>query len=57
MSHHQQRSPVRLQILLQPLDHLTVQVVGGLVHEQHVKILRQHLRQGHPPSLAPGELR
>jgi hypothetical protein len=44
------------QILLQPRHGLGVQVVGGLVQEEHVGLLEKDPAEGHPPALSPGEL-
>ena len=56
MGHHQNRSPEILQVIFQPPDHGTVQMVGGLIQKQHIKILCQHLGQSHFTLLAAGEL-
>jgi hypothetical protein len=37
----QDRTGVRRQVLLQPVDRLRVEVVGGLVEEQQVRLLEQ----------------
>ncbi len=44
-----------LQELLQPVDTLGVQVVGGLVQQQHVRAGQQQAAQGHPAAFTPGE--
>ena len=56
MGHHQNRSPEILQVIFQPPDHGTVQMVSGLIQKQHIKILCQHLSQSHFSLLAAGEL-
>ena len=50
------RAPERLQIVLKPFDGLDVQVVGGLVQEQHVRLREQDFGQfdAHVPALAEG---
>jgi hypothetical protein len=45
---HQQRAGERLQELLEPDDRLDVEVVGRLVHQQHVGLAEQHPGQRHP---------
>ena len=47
---------VVLQVLLQPLDALCVQVVGGLVQQQQVRLGQQELTERHPAALATGQL-
>ena len=44
-----------LQERLQPQDRLQVEVVGGLVHQQHVGPAQQHPGHGHPHLPAAGE--
>ena len=43
---HEQRARQRFQEALEPDDGLDVEVVGGLVHEQHVGPAEQHARHG-----------
>ena len=45
-----------LQILLQPLGGPQVQVVGGLVQQQDVRVLQNQAAQVHPGLLSAGEL-
>ena len=47
MRGHQQRARIRFQELLQPDDRFDIQVVGRLVHQQHVGPAEQHARQRH----------
>ena len=47
MSHHEQRLVTPLQIALQPLYHLQVQMVGGLVKDDKVGFRQQHVGQCH----------
>ena len=42
---HQQRAGIGLEELLQPDDGFDIQVVGRLVHQQHVGPAQQHARQ------------
>jgi hypothetical protein len=42
------------QVTLQPGHALRVQVVGGLVQQQHVRLLQQHPTQRHPALLTAG---
>ncbi len=46
-----------LEEALQPGDRLGVEVVGGLVEQQHVGRLQQQAAEGHPPPLAARQLR
>ncbi len=48
---------VLLEVLLEPLDALGVEVVGGLVEEQQVGLLEQELAQRHPALLPTGQHR
>ena len=50
------RTLVLLQMGLQPLDGFGVQVVGGLVQKQHVRLLQQQAAQGHAAALTTGKL-
>ena len=43
------------QTVLQPEDHVAVQVVGGLVQNEHIRRVEEDRRQGHPLALAAGE--
>ena len=47
---------VGLQVLLQPEHGLCVQVVGGLVEQQQVRLLQQQLAQCHAAALTTGEV-
>ena len=44
---HQQRARTRLQERFEPDDRLDVEVVGRLVHQQHVGLAEQHARHRH----------
>jgi hypothetical protein len=44
-------------VVLQPRHALGVEVVGGLVEEEHVGLLEQHLAQRHAAALAARERR
>ena len=46
---------VALQVLLQPQHGLGVQVVGGLVEQQQVGLLKEQLAERYPAPLATGE--
>ncbi len=52
MGHHKDRPFVIPEIVLQPVDHLPVQMIRWLVQQKHIKVLCQRLRQ-HDPSLLP----
>jgi hypothetical protein len=53
--HHGARE--RLEVVLQPRHALGVEVVGGLVEQEHVGLLEQHLAQRDAAALAARELR
>ena len=55
MGHHDQAALEPAEPVLQPGYHLAVQMVGGLVQNQHVRRVDQGRRQGHPLPLAAGE--
>ena len=55
VGHHHQAALEPAEPVLQPGHHLAVQVVGGLVQDQHVRRVDQGRRQGHPLPLAAGE--
>ena len=52
MTNHDQGSGLLLQIVFQPLNGLHIQVVGGLVEQQQIRILKQDFaeRDAHLPS-------
>ena len=52
MRNHQNRSPVRTEVLFQPADHLSIQMVGGLIQKQYIEISGQCSGK-HDPSLLP----
>ena len=52
---HQQRAGIGLEELLQPDDGFDVEVIGRLVHQQHVGTAEQHARQRHAHFPAAGE--
>ena len=56
MGHGDHRTLVLLEVLLQPVDRLGVEVVGGLVEQQHVGLLQQQAAQGHPTALTAREV-
>ena len=56
MGDQDDRALVVLQVVLEPLDRLGVEVVRGLVQQQHVRLLQQDPAQGDPPLLATAEL-
>ena len=53
--HEDQRRVEPVQVLLQPLDRVDVEVVGGLVQQQQVGLAGQRPRQRGPGQLAAGE--
>ena len=55
MGHHDEAALEPAEPVLQPGYHLAVQVVGGLVQNQHVRRVDEGRRQGHPLPLSAGE--
>ena len=53
---HQERCAHRGEPLLQPGNHVKVQVVGRLVEDQEVRRFQQHLSQRHPSFLSTAQL-
>ena len=51
---HDQGGALAHQVVLQPLDRFHVQVVGGLVEQQKIRLLQQDLAQGQPHLPAAG---
>ena len=49
------RALILLQMGFQPLDTLGVQVVGGLVQQEHVRLLKEQAAQGHAAALTAGK--
>ena len=54
--HHDHRPFISVQVFLQPCGHLIVQMVGGLVQDQHIRRVYQNRRQRHPFLLASGKM-
>ena len=52
VSNGDNRSLILLQVLLQPVDALSVQVVGRLVEQQHVRLLQQQTAESYAATLA-----
>ena len=48
------RALVLPQVGFQPLDAFCVEVVCGLVQQEHVRLLEKESAQGHAPSFAAG---
>ena len=55
MGDEQDRARVGGKLLLQPLDGGNIQVVGGLVQQQDIRLADQGLAQGHATAPAAGE--
>ena len=47
---------VVVQEALQPGHGFGIQVVGGFVQQQHVRLFQQQAAQGHPAALTAGEM-
>ena len=56
MGNGDNRSLILLQVLLQPVYALGIKVVGRLVEEKHVGLLKEKLAQGHTAALATREV-
>ena len=54
--HHQQRYRGAAQIVLQPLHHVQVQVIGRLVQDQQLRLGDERIGKSHPLQLASGQL-
>ena len=52
---HEQRYALATQIALEPLYHLQVEMVGGLVQDEQVGVLQEHVGQRHALNLSAGE--
>ena len=55
MGHHHQPALKPAEPVLQPHGHLRVQMVGGLVQNQHIRRVDEGRRQRHPLPLSAGE--
>ena len=51
----QQGFGVALQILLQPLDHFHIEVVGRFIENEQIGVSNQHRGQGHAFALTAGK--
>ena len=47
---------VLLQMLFEPIDGLSIEVVGGLIEQQHVRLLQQQSAERHTTALATREV-
>ena len=56
MSYQHNSSPEFQQIIFQPLGHLVIQMVGGLVQDQDIPFAHQHPDKGRPLLLSAGQL-
>ena len=54
---HQHRTGIAFEVVFQPFHGGKVQVVGGLVQNEHVRLFQQQLCQPQPRQLAAGEHR
>ena len=55
MGHHEDCQPLTREELLQPLDHVYVQVVGGLVEDEQVAVVHEEAAECHLLLLAAAE--
>ena len=56
MSDGDDRSLVLLEMLLQPVDRLSVEVVGRLVEQQHIGLLQEQTAESHTAALTTREM-
>ena len=56
MGHHQQGHTATLQVVLQPLDHVDVEVVGRLVENEHLGVVDEQSCQGNALHLTTAQL-
>ena len=56
MGDQHQRAGKALQVALQPLDAVGVEVVGGLIEQQHIRLGHQRRRQGQALAIPAGEI-
>ena len=49
------RTRILLQMLLQPVDRLCIQVVGRLIQQQYIRLLKQQTAQSHAAALTTGQ--
>ena len=56
VGHQHQGAGEAPEVALQPLHPVGVEVVGGLIQQQHVGLGHQGCRQGHPLAVATGEV-
>ncbi len=55
VGYHQKGAPAALEVGFEVFDGVDVQVVGGLVHYEKVRLGGKHLAEGHPLDPASGE--
>ena len=55
MGDHDDTAPEAAEPLLQPLHHIGVQMVGGLIQQQHICRMNQRSTQGNPLPLTAGQ--
>ncbi len=55
MCHHQQSHPLTCQVVLEPFYYLNVKMVGGLVKNYHIGIVKQQPGECHALALSAGE--
>ena len=56
VGHHEQRHGAALQVVLEPLYHVDVEVVGGLVEDEKLGLVNQDLGERHTLDLAAAQL-
>ena len=56
VGHGDDRALVLLQVLLQPVDRLGVEVVGGLIEQEDVGFLQQQAAQGHAAAFTTAQV-
>ena len=53
---HEQRDIAAFEIVLEPLNHVDVQVVGGLIEDEHLRLADEQLGQSHALDLTTRQL-
>ena len=56
MGNGDDRALVLLQVLLQPVDALGVEMIGGLVQKEHIGLLEKQTTEGHTAAFASGQV-
>ena len=55
VSYHKQRGSAAREIILKPLNKGEVEMVGGLIEDEHIGVTNEHISQGHTLELSARE--